>query len=867
MERFAGLETKYCSNGSSILSLSTVPVPYLCGVTRDNWLYVQQFVSNETVVVDLDRNTVMFGQKTPELPALPAKKWNKLRHSLEDIVGHLFWRARGLEGEYQTFRHDRMTNSEFKKIARQKGEIQWNEKLVQRDQAFNLQFTPDSHNLDCSFSEDEQHQWDRVQESFLRFFVAILKDYRRFLNTPGDIASSNIAPDANDWLQWTQQRSFDRDNFIRSQKAENLPFLKHFTTTQQFDDFITKRLYSPKMPDIIFFDQSIEAKLNRSRLKLQKVHTPFLQSAKAHKVLQKFKAVAPSVMETDDVGPFVYATWPETLNPKLFGTPRPIPSMITAEFDRQAALISRLRATYAPEPLEANQLINFYGVDYDVSPEGMAFTLFFFAYSAVIGREWQVFQRKQREFDALAFFNGALSDDIEGDTTVNRNHRGVEIEAEVSDIDAVEPGPYLGLCDACPEVPSTIDKVLEYLTSSPCSRQTDSLSAQAKTAHEVISEFTITKSAYINGRTSSLFGDEQGLAEYEEAHDVAVAQLDLAFDALKTMEIRGLLSDSDIFKSLMSACGRCGNTARALELIQMMQRDGLGADQEVLSCFMTAFAHHEETPSDRENAFSRDRSSDAYSTFLKKNLKIASSSVSPGMLRSQSEDTDQYSDCASMSSGSEVAASPESAKEPPGFLDWFARREKKTTAQMKASRMYRRKRKQRASSKPLPDRLLKQLVLGESLLDFLYPDLIIDTECDSCPQCSSSMKKCDIISGWQPRAFQDFTTCCPTCRHRFVPRFTVSCSAPSFVGSQGFGTPLYCEFLSPWVLRKEIGHAIDDDDGAGLILDPDWRRGTEVSATLWWNLIVLFRHYGLPFTFLLQGSFSNRLISPVPQDD
>ena len=838
------------------------PVPYLCGVTRDNWLYVQQFVSDETIVVDLDRNNIMFGQNTPELPALPGKKWNKLRHSLEDFVGHLFWRARGLEEEYQTLRHDRMTSTEFKKIARQRGETQWNEKLVQRDQAFNLQFTPDSKNLDYTFSEDEQHQWDRVQEAFLRFFVAVLKDYRRFLDINGDISSQNTAPNANDWLQWTHQRSFDRDAFIRSQKNENVPFLQQLTTTQQFDDFITKRLYSPKMPDIIFFDQSIDAKLNRSRLKLQKVNTPFLQSAKAHKVLQKFKAVAPMEMETDDDGPYIYSSWPETLNPKLFGTPRPIPSMITAEFDRQAALISRLRATYSSEPVDAQHMNNFYGVDYDISPEGMTYTLFFFVYSTVIGREWQAYQRKHRELDAVAMFDEKVCNDFAGENS--RTGEGFADEnVEISDPDASVPGSYLGLCDGCPEVSTAIDDVLVYVTASPCSRGM----GEGKTAHDMISEFTNTKLAHINGRALSLVDNEQGFAEYEEAHDVAVAQLDLAFDALRTMELRGLLSDSDIFKSLMAACGRCGNTTRAVELIQMMQRDGLVADQEVLSCFITAFAHNEDPLGDlgTGSEVSTGRGSDAYSAFLKRNLTTVAPEGS--LLQSESEDAEsRNSDCVSLSSGSEVAVGPPTEEPQGGFLEWLLPREKKDQ-QKPARRKFHRKRKQRAQSKPLPHRLLNQLILGESLLEFLYPDLTIDTGCDSCPQCSSSMKESDIISGWKPRAFQDFTTGCPICGYRFVPRFTVYCRAPTFVGSQGVGTPLFCEFLSPWVLRKEVGHVIDENNGADLLIDPEWRRGTQVSSTLWWNLIVLFRHYELPLSFLLQGSFVNRLISPVPQDE
>jgi len=264
---------------------------------------------------------------------------------------------------------------------------------------------------------------------------------------------------------------------------------------------------------------------------------------------------------------------------------------------------------------------------------------------------------------------------------------------------------------------------------------------------------------------------------------------------------------------------------------------------------------------------SRKRSFDAYSAFLKKNIAIVTPSASSMVMQSESEDADsRHSDCASLSSGSEISAGNQPEKAAGRFFDWFLPRSGKGSQQKNARRKSRSRRKSHTQSKPLPDRLQKQLVLGESLLDFLYPELTIDTGCDSCPQCSTSMTQRDIIDGWQPRSFQDFTTECPNCRHRFVPRFTVSCSAPSFVGSQGVGTPLYCEFLSPWVLRKEIGHVIDEQNGADLILDPEWRVGTQVGATLWWNLIVLFKHYELPLSFLLQGSFKNRLISPVPQD-
>ena len=71
----------------------------------------------------------MFGQRTQELPPVPGKKWSKLRHSLQDIAGHLFWRGRGLETEYRQFAQKEIDQSDFKEMASKKGEQIWREKL------------------------------------------------------------------------------------------------------------------------------------------------------------------------------------------------------------------------------------------------------------------------------------------------------------------------------------------------------------------------------------------------------------------------------------------------------------------------------------------------------------------------------------------------------------------------------------------------------------------------------------------------------------------------------------------------------------------------------------------------------------------
>lgn len=837
-------------------------VPYLCGITRHNWFNVQHLVSEDTIVVDLDRNSLMFGENTTSLPPVPGKKWKKLQNNLEDIAGHLFWRIRGLEDEFEKFADNKLNPKDFRRTARQKGESRWKKKLDTYDQAFNLQFTPDSESLRTEASMDkDRNQWDRLQEAFLRFFVTLLKDYRRFLNIPDSDTPLSPNPDTTGWSPWSKKRFFNRDGFLSSQKPEHQPYLSELCATQQFDDFITKRLYSPEVPDIIFFDQSIDAKLNRSRLKLRKVDTPLVNSAKAHKVLKKFLAVEPSASDLKIEGPFVYQNWPETFDKKFFCNPRPIPSIITAEFDRQTALVARLRSSYSPGIDADADLIDFYGSDYDTSPEGMAFTVFYYLYCTIIGREWREYQIKRNEV-----IKAGINDDGEA---INED----PIEAvESADIEGSSSKKCkditLGVCDSCPAgkvavndaVTAVNDAVTYVTTNSPCQEYINDFNTQAQGAYDSIAQLSPFADQQ---RSVSLVDNDEDFAEYEEAREVAVAQLDLAFDTLKMMEVRGLLTDPDVFKSLMEACGRCGDTKRALELIETMKRDGLVADNEVLSCFMAAFAHDGgEDPGSIEDDFNKGRrKSDAYSAFLRKKLeKVTGESISETLQTASDEEESSFSDILSESGSDASIGSATRRHAGSALLDWF-------TPNMKTqTRRRRRRRKRRSSGEPETDRLLKQIVLGESLLDFLYPRLSVDTRGNACPQCSTIMKEDDVISGWQPCQFQDFTTGCPQCGHRFVPHFTVSCASPTFQGSQGLGTPLYCEFLSPWVLRKELNHIIAGDGGIDQMLDPDWRSGTDVRATLWWNLIVLFRLHRLPFSFLLQGSFQNRLINPAPQD-
>ena len=71
---------------------------------------------------------------------------------------------------------------------------------------------------------------------------------------------------------------------------------------------------------------------------------------------------------------------------------------------------------------------------------------------------------------------------------------------------------------------------------------------------------------------------------------------------------------------------------------------------------------------------------------------------------------------------------------------------------------------------------------------------------------------------------------------------------------------------------KLLGADSNDRDSGKIIgiegiIDPTFRLGNGINATLWWNMIVTFRRFKLPYTFLLQGSYEDQqLIMPTLDD-
>ena len=109
----------------------------------------------------------------------------------------------------------------------------------------------------------------------------------------------------------------------------------------------------------------------------------------------------------------------------------------------------------------------------------------------------------------------------------------------------------------------------------------------------------------------------------------------------------------------------------------------------------------------------------------------------------------------------------------------------------------------------------------------------------TCPnqECTKVLLEEDIRNGWRADA-NNYTTECPWCACRFVPRFVVH------IGGSGPGRTITCEFLSPMTLKKEVENVL----GKNVALDT---RLHAAHPTIFWNLIVHFDALRLDVSMIL----------------
>jgi len=570
---------------------------------------------------------------------------------------------------------------------------------------------------------------------------------------------------------------------------------------------------------------------------------------------------------------YTYPIWPESFDESLYGKPRPIPKIITAEFDRRSALAAMLRAKHGIA--EGGRLPG----SNNPSPEATAFVLFFVTFSCTIGKEWTSLeqQRKLLEENMLDQYPDGVSI---ADSSVSEGpwkpkvnppwmEGGNYFQSLHSTFRPVDPPE--NIAHSNEEIVHNDGPSNDYCAPD-CTNLCMGKAIDPSTF--IGTPWARNNTLPIQSEGPMLYAkspsEEEREHEFEKARAIAKAQIDLGYNTLKMMRMRKLPTEPITFKTLIEACSRCGIAHRAQQLMEMMTQDGMAVDSEVYFAFIKAISN-----SESETMPPDSRATDTSSELSTSMTNPSATSSSFSFLNSSTAEAEQ---------------SLKSSK----FMDGFQNAMSSTIESNKRSfKMARSNRLKRLFKQKLTKRdnlcvtpaIETHLELGSCILMDLYPGINIDTNSDTCPKCSCVLRQDHIISGWKPCQVKDFSTMCPSCKHTFVPKFSVSCDLESFEGSQGKGTPLYCDYLSPWVLLQEIrslltssvgGKAakvlgVQSDDikqhGVDGIINPEFREGSGINATLWWNMIVTFARFKIPFTFLLQGSYENQqLIMPTLED-
>ncbi|KAJ1344288.1 hypothetical protein BSLG_001428 [Batrachochytrium salamandrivorans] len=188
---------------------------------------------------------------------------------------------------------------------------------------------------------------EKVRGSFFKVFTSLLKTYRNHLgsiykpetvtsrtrmsiNMPNRSTNGRAGAVGSDGtpMETGSEDWFRKQEFLSDFDSETRVLMAQVIETQAFAQFVLDRVERPESDyEILFFDESIKAKLNRSKLKFTKATTPFLRDT-AYQITSSFQTLAPNI---DDVPPD-YRPLEDDLfkwNEQMLVAPRPIEPLLS----------------------------------------------------------------------------------------------------------------------------------------------------------------------------------------------------------------------------------------------------------------------------------------------------------------------------------------------------------------------------------------------------------------------------------------------------------------------------------------------------------------------------------------------------------
>uniref|UniRef100_A0A7S2RHS4 UDENN domain-containing protein n=1 Tax=Mucochytrium quahogii TaxID=96639 RepID=A0A7S2RHS4_9STRA len=788
----------------AMLMVLQAPLPFMIGVHEpilESALAAGLVPQPTTVIVNLDRNEVTVSSLKYAILELPVHDTKKLLSRISQCAPAFrnrqsFWQRDILPFMDSAICHavkpyeiDDYTVAHVRQVAQSAdGEINGRTSVW------------------CTLRNGECN-WPMVRTAFFRFFVSLLRDYKDFLIYPIQKPTKK-AVSINKEQRAKANGSFDFVTFLSRRKKSEHAFMSCLVQTQHFQCFVDDRLHPDGAhdADVVFFDQSLGAKHNRSFLTrmipVMKSETRFLNDHQ----YDITKTVVTHPPDSSDVTRPNEYWMPE--NPQkgydrfprlltdLYGTIRPV-SEIVQRLKSEAFMVSKARRLNTG----TSMLDSFSGASDAI------YATWFLLFCASIGRDSE--------------FSQQLANLGRGVHYVDR----MSIWSE-----------------------STLDE-------NECER--DSLFSRRISGQEIARRTSMNSVDVIS----------------KEAN-FSLSQLDVAFDVLDASQKWGTAADEVVYRSLIDACGRCGHTDYAIRVLGMMHQKGMSPDALVYSNLVQSFSMNgdvnhslkldildwEKLRQEVSEANRRIEQRTSQRRMIRKHMSSASTSTKSNngsTLRthqsSPSNDTIEpptsHTPQLLVRKTIQQWGSRGSARLPQDDLSTLDEKPsfRKLQDMLFGSRsQLEGEEKDAASSVYSSDSVEPARIAFEHThMERIFPGLTIDTERETCPGCHMSVCDEELRKGWN-RDANDYTTACPNCGRKFVAFFTVASQHPTWVGSKGVGTELFCEFLPPWALSKEVQTVLLNHDIEFVCRE----RFRETNPTVFWNLVLYFTEFNLPMEFL-----------------
>ena len=250
------------------------------------------------------------------------------------------------------------------------------------------------------------------------------------------------------------------------------------------------------------------------------------------------------------------------------------------------------------------------------SPEVATFTVFFMAFTAMVGKELM-----ELDYDPSApektilstYVPTPVAEQTDDDTSTATSNQGdgdkgdgadEEEKEGIADLKKTRPDMHGMFCDDegadaavdnTAQTPAVADDKTEKTetTAESETREEDEKKEEEEGKSDGAKRPAIESKGSEDSADSKpkmRFKEKLSASQIEEAKATGRAQLGLAFEMLTMMKKRALKADPDAYQCLIDACGRVGDTKRATELLAKMHEDGIVADGTVYACLVSAFS-------------------------------------------------------------------------------------------------------------------------------------------------------------------------------------------------------------------------------------------------------------------------------------